>query len=94
MDIIDTTSRDPITGTIGRFVVTHYRRGEGIEGNSDPGVLDGGWSRKATGEGREALVAALQAAAKHNEDRTTSFFHVVSLYDDVIRVWWPVALAK
>lgn len=89
--IIDSTSGDEITGNVGRYVVTSYRRGEAHE--STPGVFEGVRPGTATGRGRLGLATALIDAEAHNADRSNSFVRVVSLYDAGQRVWWPCSLS-
>jgi hypothetical protein len=95
MKIIDSTSGNEIKGRIDRFVVTSYRRGEGME-HGTPGVFTGVRSPKV-GDldiGKRALIAALESAEAHNADRTMSFYRVVSLYDKGMKTWWPCHLAE
>jgi hypothetical protein len=92
--IIDSTNRNEIKGRIGRFIVTHYRRGEATEGAW--GVFEGVRAPKITqdmGIGKGELIAAIKAATAHNADRSMSFVHVVSLYDKGMKTWWPCELA-
>ena len=89
--IIDSTSGDEITGRIGRFVVTSYRRGDAHEGT--PGVFKRLRPGTATGRGERALVNALLDAEAHNADRTNGFERVVSLYDAGMATWWPCRLS-
>lgn len=92
--IIDSTSRNEIKGRIGRFIVTHYRRGMATEGAW--GVFEGVRTPKAAqheGIGKGELIAVIKAAMAHNADRSMSFVHVVSLYDAGMKTWWPCELA-
>lgn len=89
--IIDSTSSDPITGRIGRFTTTTYRRGEaGVRT-----VFDGVHGAHAVGRGKRALTAALADAAEQRANaRHNDWVTVVSLYDAATRVWWPCHLAE
>ncbi len=89
--IIDSTSGDPIRGTIGRFAVTSYRRGEGME-HGTPGVFEGVRYGFHHGRGKRALTAALIVAEGTNADRTRAFYTIVSLYDAGMKTWWPCEL--
>ena len=58
--IIDSTSGDPITGRIGRFTATTYRRGEaGVQT-----VFEGVHAAAVVGRGKRELTAVLTDAAE------------------------------
>ncbi len=85
--IVDSTSGDPITGRIGRFTLTTYRRGDA----SVQTVYDGVRGATAIGRGKRSLTAALVSAA---EATSGGWITVVSLYDAATRVWWPCHIAE
>lgn len=85
--IIDSTSGDPITGRIGRFTATTYRRGEaGVQT-----VFEGVHAAAVVGRGKRELTAVLTGAA---EATSSGWVTVVSLYDPRTRMWWPCHLAE
>ncbi len=89
--IIDSTSGDPITGRIGRFTATTYRRGEaGVQT-----VFEGVHAAAVVGRGKRELTAVLTDAAEQRANaRHNDWVTVVSLYDAATRVWWPCHIAE
>ena len=89
--IIDSTNGNEVTGRIGRFTTTTYRRGEaGVQT-----VFEGVRGAAVAGRGKRALTAALTDAAEQRANaRNNDWVTVVSLYDAATRVWWPCHLAE
>lgn len=92
--IIDSTSGDEVTGRIGRFTATTYRRGE-VAPRGGFGIYEGVRGATVAGRGKRALTAALTDAAEQRANaRPRDWVTVVSLYDAVTRVWWPCHIAE